>query len=360
MKKDRLERLLKLILLLESGRHLAVRDLAAAVKATRRTVFRDLEFLRQRLGASIAYDKNSRCYQIAVDQKPLPRLTSTGVSPSEVMMTLMMTRILSDSAFFPNPQAAESAALKLETVLPQELRDCCRRSLAHVHVKHDPFSDNDSITELFSKLLNAITNRKVVRVRYDGQDQNHIETSLMHPYELIHIHGGWHVVGWLEKWERMQVIKLERIIEFKTANVTFRRDLRFNLEEEFNSTWDLRLDEPPQPVQIRFFPPAAGEVDEYRWHRTQKTTWQPDGTLLFEARVRGLQEIAHWVLGYGSRAQVLKPKQLQDLIRKEAVQTAARYGTLDGQIRKKQTAKIRRPGERCQDPVTKGRAQAAV
>jgi predicted DNA-binding transcriptional regulator YafY len=359
MKKDRLERLLKLILLLESGRHLAVKDLAAAVKATRRTVFRDLEFLRQRLGTSIAYDKDNGCYQIAVDQKPLPRLTSSCVTSSEVMMTLMMTRILSDSAFFPNPEAAESAALKLETVLPQEMRDCCRKSLAHVHVRHDPFSDNESITELFSKLLNAITNRKVVRLRHDGHQESHAETGFMHPYELIHIHGGWHVVGWLENSGRMRMIKLERIIEFKTVNATFRRDSRFNVEE-FSSTWDLCLEDPPQLVQIRFFPPAASEVDEFRWHRTQKTTWQPDGALLFEARVRGLQEIARWVLAYGSHAQVLKPKELQDFIRKEMAQTAARYGTPDAETQKKDTKTIRRPRARCQTPVTKDRAQVAV
>jgi predicted DNA-binding transcriptional regulator YafY len=45
---------------------------------------------------------------------------------------------------------------------------------------------------------------------------------------------------------------------------------------------------------------------------------QKDGSIVFEARVAGTDEIKFWVLSWGSKAQVLSPVSLRDEIVSEA------------------------------------------
>jgi proteasome accessory factor B len=65
------------------------------------------------------------------------------------------------------------------------------------------------------------------------------------------------------------------------------------------------------------------------WHKTQKTEFEDDGSLLFRARVSGLSEIVWWILGYGDQAEVLQPKKLRLLIAQRAKNMAIMYDGAD-------------------------------
>ena len=81
-------------------------------------------------------------------------------------------------------------------------------------------------------------------------------------------------------------------------------------------------------VVVRFRPLVAHNVAEVRWHRTQRVTWNEDGSIDFRASVDGLTEIRWWILGYGDQAEVLAPQELRDELRRHAEAMHALY---DGQ-----------------------------
>jgi proteasome accessory factor B len=66
-------------------------------------------------------------------------------------------------------------------------------------------------------------------------------------------------------------------------------------------------------------------VAEVVWHKTQQTTFLPDGSVEFRVRVSGLREISWWILGYGDQAEVLKPAALRNLVADRAKNMAAVY-----------------------------------
>ena len=80
-----------------------------------------------------------------------------------------------------------------------------------------------------------------------------------------------------------------------------------------------------QQVTIRFQPLVAQNVAEVVWHKTQRTEFNPDGTLDFHVTVSGLGEISWWILGYGDQAEVLAPKKLRDIVVRRAKNLVARY-----------------------------------
>ena len=74
----------------------------------------------------------------------------------------------------------------------------------------------------------------------------------------------------------------------------------------------------PQNVRIRFAAEVAGYISEKIWHQTQKIEAQKDGSIIFEARVAGTEEIKFWLMTWGSKAQVLSPAVLRDEMISEA------------------------------------------
>ena len=83
----------------------------------------------------------------------------------------------------------------------------------------------------------------------------------------------------------------------------------------------------PQNVRIRFAAEVAGYISEKTWHRTQKIEPQKDGSLIFEARVAGTDEIKYWLMTWGSKAEVLSPAALREEMLSEAEAMLENYKT---------------------------------
>lgn len=124
----------------------------------------------------------------------------------------------------------------------------------------------------------------------------------------------------------IRVFALDRI---RTLTVT---DEPFEMPEDFRAEDFMRtsfgvFNGKPQRVRIRFAADVAGYIREKNWHASQKILPQKDGSILFEARVAGTDEIKFWVLSWGAKAQVLLPKSLRDEILSEASAMLENYQT---------------------------------
>jgi len=76
---------------------------------------------------------------------------------------------------------------------------------------------------------------------------------------------------------------------------------------------------------LRFHPRVAERVEETHWHRSEKTTRQPDGYLLWQARIAEPREMRSFIRGWGADCEVLKPDWLRDEIAAELQQAAGLY-----------------------------------
>jgi predicted DNA-binding transcriptional regulator YafY len=76
---------------------------------------------------------------------------------------------------------------------------------------------------------------------------------------------------------------------------------------------------------VRFTPEAAARASETRWHPSQTSEREADGSLLWRARVSGLLEVRAWILGWGDGAEVLKPQALRDDVARTLAAATARY-----------------------------------
>ena len=68
----------------------------------------------------------------------------------------------------PNLQQAIGAMLKIESTLPQEIRDYCGSALEMVAVRPPPLSDASTITDTFNMLWRATCKHQAVELVYDS------------------------------------------------------------------------------------------------------------------------------------------------------------------------------------------------
>jgi len=111
----------------------------------------------------------------------------------------------------------------------------------------------------------------------------------------------------------------------------------FDADEFMKASFDVFQGQPTH-VKVLFTPNAAGYVREKVWHSSQKICERADGSVILEVDVAGIKEIKHWILRWGSQAQVLEPDSLREEIRSEAAEILGVYANSSEQMENAITA----------------------
>ncbi|MEN6450014.1 MAG: transcriptional regulator [Thermoguttaceae bacterium] len=322
MNLAKIHRLLQLLGLLQAGRGYNADALAQACDVSRRTIFRDVELLRQS-GVPVAFDEVQECYRIP----GACLLPPTNFTPEEALALLVLCHELGDGRKLPFLGPARTAAVKLESSLPARLRDQLRNVTAAVRIQPPPNNPLEGCQPIYEQLLGAIAECRNVRLRYDSLKEQKEMVTRLSPYRLFFSRRSWYVVGRSSIHRATRTFHLGRILQIESLDDRFEVPRGFSVERYFGNAWHMMIPEPgpDRQVTVRFSPLVAKNVAEVHWHRTQRLEFRDDGTLDFHVTVSGLGEISWWILGYGDQAEVLEPPELRRLIAERAERMAVRY-----------------------------------
>ena len=321
--QDRVRRLVRLIELLGSGRVCPAHELASLCGVSRRTIFRDLGTLRES-GLPVRFDEARRGFRL--DRPSF--LRSTDFTTPEVLSLLVLCEGLGDDETgIPFQTAARSAAVKLLSTLSPTLREYVGEAIERVDVRLGAINPLDDARPIYDLLTQALRERRQVRIRYGSLTEWQEIMTLLSPYRLLFHTRSWYVVGRSSVHKAVRTFNLGRVRHAELLDSQYVVPPRFSLDRHLGDAWGLiREKDDRHEVVVRFRPMVAHNVAEVQWHRTQRLTWNDDGTLDFSATVDGLREIVWWVLGYGREAEVLHPAKLRSMLRRHADDMCVIYG----------------------------------
>ncbi len=321
MNLARIHRLLSLISLLQAGKGYHIEGLAQECGVSRRTIFRDLDLLRSS-GVPLVYDEDQQQYHIAGNNY----LPPTNFTPEEALALIVLCHEMGDRSGLPFLNPARSAAVKLESALPGRLRDQLREIVNALRIQLLPKNPLEGKRPVYDQLLEAITRRHSVRLRYRSLNEAEEIRTKLNPYQLFFSRRSWYVAGRSSLHRATRTFNLGRIIEIEPLDDQYRIPRGFSIERFLRNAWHLIPEPGPDwDVVIRFSKMVAQNVAEVTWHKTQQLTFNADGTLDFRVTVSGLNEISWWILGYGDQAEVLKPPELRSLIARRVEKMASMY-----------------------------------
>jgi len=318
---QRIQRLLRLVELLQSGRVLNSAQLGEFCSVSRRTVFRDVETLRES-GIAVHFDEERQGYSMPSNRM----LPAANFTLPETLSLLVLCQELSDEQRgIPFQTAARSAALKLLSNLPHHLREYICQRMQTIAVRIDPHSGQPAAAPYFELLTQAAAERRQVRIRYNSLTEWTEITTALSPYRILFSRRSWYVIGRSSLHRAVRTFNLGRIQTAERLDTHYAIPQRFSLDRYLGNAWHLIRSKQRHNVVIRFRKQVASNVAEVGWHKTQTLHWNGDGTLDFHATVDGLGEIVWWILGYGSQAEVVAPRELRRMVADHVAQLAQAY-----------------------------------
>jgi len=306
MKTGRISRIVRIITALQSIQHYDIEELAKLSRTSRRTIYRDLKDL-QKAGVPCRYDPQTRSY--IIDKGFF--LPAPDLSTMEALGLLLLVYKVGSHIGFPLRGSALSAALKIENNLSSEVKRFCRQALENITIKGGPQTGVGSLDELFMQLVEAISKKQVVKIRYCLSCEKKSSVFDLKPYHLFYNEHIWHVLGKLELCDSIRAFKLNRIRELHVLDKCFIEDKKFDIQEYLGRAWSMLPEGRLYHVRLKFSSEVVHDVAMVQWHSTQTVIFQDDGSAIIEFRVDGLGEITWWILRYGDQVQVLAPKILK-------------------------------------------------
>lgn len=320
-KRDRLARFYRVLRALEGrGEQGATPDEVARVAGvSRRTVYRDLRALESELGIPL-WSESGR-WGVA-ERGLLPPLHLTLAEATAVFLSArLMARYADDY----DPDLG-GAFQKLAGGLPPVLAEHVERTV-DLMSRRPLDEQSNRHTHLLTR---AWAERRVVTFVYDPAAYDPARpprSARVRPYliEPSLSTRALYLIGWDETRAAVRTFKIERLRDLTIAPETFDPPEGSAVEESLARAWDLIADQPEAEVVLRFEPAVAGRVLETTWHPSQSVIREPDGSLLWTARISGTIEVRLWILSWGADVEVIAPPELRADVAETHRAAARRY-----------------------------------
>jgi predicted DNA-binding transcriptional regulator YafY len=318
--RQQLERIMEIDRRIRDGEYPNPNQLAKDLEVSRRVIFVDRDFMINRLGAPIEFDRTRGGWYYADETWILPGII---VTEGELL------------AFF---LSVEVAKQYLGTGLEKTLRSAVDKLSKNVKGSvtvdldtlrsHYSFSTPTPLTANEQALLDlhhAIAGSKRVWMRYYTASRDEHTERTVHPYHLSNVRGDWYLVAYDEFRQGIRNFAVGRIEEWKLLTEKFKRDPNFSVGKYMEAGFQAEHGGDVADVIIRFAPRAARYVREKHWHTSQQIQEQDDGGLVLKFQTSGLGEVKRWVLQYGADAEVLAPQILREECRQVTKLMASLY-----------------------------------
>jgi predicted DNA-binding transcriptional regulator YafY len=283
---------------------------------SRRTLLRDIDFLRDQLRAPLDFDRSRNGYYLTGDFHLMPPLDLK----NEDFLTLHFLR--------------QSLALYEDTEIGSHMKKSFERMFglltgtqawkkwhAAVAFRGEPktVAAGEQL-KTFEVLFSAINAKQVVRFEYHGRGKQASKREV-EPGIVVMNKGRWYLYALDRKAKALRTFALGRIKKIGNTGKEFDR-APLAPEELFQNSFGVVVEEKePMEVVIEFTPQAADLIRESVWHPAQKLEPLPDGGVRFRLRLTSTYEIKPWILSWGHYARVVQPPKLVEEIR--AALTAA-------------------------------------
>lgn len=306
------ERIIEIDRRIRRNQYPSVSRLAQALGVTQRTVYRDLDYMRNVMGYPIKFSKKNRGYYY---EGSAPTLGSVVLNEGELFALFVGRKVLAQYRGTPYENALRSAFEKIRAALTDDVElylDEWERKLSF-----DVGGVMDVDPEIFAKLQEAVDCGFRIRMFYYTAYRDERTWREIDPYFLFNIDGEWYLVGFCHLRKQLRTFMPGRIEEIELTDKVFKPPAELTLTDFLRDAFrvEVRVGQVPQNVRVRFSPEQARYIRERRWHSSQAIEEQPDGSVILNLTVVGEKELIRWVLRYGADAEILEPAALRDKVK---------------------------------------------
>jgi predicted DNA-binding transcriptional regulator YafY len=307
----RADRLLALLMLLQTRGRMIAEDLAAELEVSVRTIYRDLTALST-AGVPVYCARGPGGGVALVEEY---RTTLTGLTAEEVRALFMMD-VPAPLTKLGVGQELKAAMLKLSASLPDSRRNDEARARQRIHLDSSWWFQAEDAVPCLQILQQAIWNDRKLRMKFRTNFGRQVE-QVVAPYGLVAKANLWHMVY---AWE--SVIRVLRVSQVLTAEVleeTFTRPLDFDLVAFWEKWCSDYESQPPFVARVRVSPQIQRSLryyldERFRSLSTRNIQADPDGWVTLDLPFESFATARMRLFGLGRTVEVLEPEPLRKSI----------------------------------------------
>ncbi|MCB9450021.1 MAG: WYL domain-containing protein [Anaerolineaceae bacterium] len=320
----RADRLLALLMLLQTHGRMTAQALANELEVSERTIYRDIDALSA-AGVPIYCERGVGGGCSLMDHY---RTQLTGLTENE-LRALFLLSIPAPLADLGVRADLRGALLKLSAALPQNQREAAHHIQQRIHLDWAWWYEGAVPVPHLSTLYAAVQTDQRVRITYDARYGGRIEHEAA-PYGLVAKGGAWYVV--LARDGRITAMRVSEVWAAQMTGETFTRPDDFDLAA-FWATWCAQV-ESSRPQVIARVRVAPELIPLLRWHFGDgldsiiQAASPPDthGWRNLSLPFESFETARERILGYGCAVEVLAPYALRCSVLDFAQQISAFYG----------------------------------
>lgn len=300
-------------LLLTPGRKWRKTDLATRLKVHRSIIGRDINELQDSLNI---IEENSYYY---ID--PNMYISNIEMNIHEKLALHLATRLLVRKSDIASEHFI-SLLTKLEVcfklVSPNIAKIVGDTKGSFIEKQSEQGSKKKS--QILKYLNQGWLKQQKVRIKYrsPGSDSSKIHLCSIYYLEPYADGLSLHVIAFDNKRGKIVDFKFERIEKVSESMESYEIPDDFCASTYFKDAWGIWVKEgEPICVKLRFNQDTAKRVMENRWHHSQETKEDTEGSLIWTCKVNEPQEMVPWIRGWGCGVEVLEPVELRESIKIE-------------------------------------------
>ena len=311
---NRTDRLVSMVMLLQSRRVITAAQLAEHFEITERTVYRDLAALGE--GGVPIVGEPGVGYSLMSGYCLPPVMFSPEEAFAFVTGGLLVERMTDASM----RDAIRSAMSKVTAVLPSGLQgrvDRLRKTM--VIGTRSPTKGSVPL----STVQRAMAEGCVLRLNYLGAARGAPTERLVEPRGLVFYLDHWHLIAWCRLREDMRDFRVDRILRCETLPEPNPPHPGFNLNEHLAKCMV------PERSEFAVIEVTDSLIESVRrfWGPTivEEQTTGKQVRVRFAFRAEGFDYVARWLLSMGTDAEILSPEALRVKVACLALATAEHH-----------------------------------
>lgn len=310
MSKVSIERITKIVRFIRKRGSASMAFLKEELEVSEATLKRDFEFLRDRLGCPLEWNRTKRGWIIRDDLAEGGRFELPGVwfDSSEVVALLTMLHLV---------EGVQPGLLE-EHVAP--LKSRLRSMLAEGTMSDRPidqklrlihFAPRKVEPKHFQLIASGLLNGKRLNLGYWNRDRKESTRRVISPQQLVHYRENWFLDAWCHSRNALRSFALDAIQSVKVLDERAIDVSAEEMEAHFRSGYGIFAGPATHRARLKFTPERAQWVGKETWHHDQTSAYLEDGSYMLEVPYSNDQELVMDLLRHCPEVEVIGPPELR-------------------------------------------------
>ncbi len=306
--KKRFDRIVHILIQLQSKRIVKAQELAIRFDVSLRTIYRDIKSLEQ---AGIPIIGEAGTGYSLIDGYRLPPIIFTKeealsfIGAEKLMQKYMDSHLIADF---------QSAIFKIKAVLnytEKDLVSSLENQIKLSETTYDFF--NKEVPQALRLFFKSVASKKQVKIVYRGVNDQVSQERSIEPIGLFHENGFWYIAAFCLLRKDYRQFRADRVLDIAILNHSFEAE-RISLDDFIKKQQDkVNL----TTIRISTSPKTALQ---YKWERkhfgfVNETIEKEAVEMLFEYG-GSMEYFARWYLMFADDSEILEPISLKLLVKK--------------------------------------------